>query len=87
MKIQRQLRKAEESVIQKINLKKLSRKKQEEQSEGRFERDTQRMRRSCMCLIRLQEITGGTEKREDPQGINALSDYEKTGNLRSKKLK
>ena len=37
MKIQRQLRKAEESVIQKINLKKLSRKKQEEQSEGRFE--------------------------------------------------
>ena len=37
MKIQRQLRKAEESVIQKINLKKLSRKKQEEQSECRFE--------------------------------------------------
>lgn len=66
MKIQRQLRKAEESVIQKINLKKLSRKKQEEQSEGRFERDTQRMK-SYMCLIRLQEITGGTEKREDTQ--------------------
>lgn len=45
---------AKESVIQKRNLKKLSRMKQEGQKEGRCERvvkwHAERMRKSYMCL-------------------------------------